>query len=63
MRSPPSLGTQCVSLPADVSTVEGCRGLAAAYSEKESKLDILVNNAVQPGARILKPFPNQAGIR
>ncbi|MCM2253350.1 MAG: SDR family oxidoreductase [Ramlibacter sp.] len=35
----------CFALPADVSTVEGARGLAAAYSAKQASLDILVNNA------------------
>jgi NAD(P)-dependent dehydrogenase (short-subunit alcohol dehydrogenase family) len=47
-----SLGP-CVSLPADVSTVEGARGLAAAYGEREQALDILVNNA---GAAWGAPF-------
>jgi NAD(P)-dependent dehydrogenase (short-subunit alcohol dehydrogenase family) len=47
-----SLGT-CVSLPADVSTVEGARALAAAITERESALDILVNNA---GAAWGEPF-------
>jgi NAD(P)-dependent dehydrogenase (short-subunit alcohol dehydrogenase family) len=35
----------CVSLPADVSTVEGVRALVDAYARHESALDILVNNA------------------
>ncbi len=35
----------CVSLPADVSSVEGAHALVAAYSRHESVLDILVNNA------------------
>jgi NAD(P)-dependent dehydrogenase (short-subunit alcohol dehydrogenase family) len=35
----------CFALPADVSTVEGAKGLAAAYAAKEGSLDILVNNA------------------
>ena len=35
----------CVSLPADVSTVEGAKALVAAYAKHESTLDILVNNA------------------
>jgi len=35
----------CVSLPADVSTVEGARSLADTYARHESSLDILVNNA------------------
>jgi NAD(P)-dependent dehydrogenase (short-subunit alcohol dehydrogenase family) len=36
---------ECVSLPADCSTEEGCRGLAAALAEREPALHILVNNA------------------
>ena len=43
----------CVSLPADVSTVEGVKALAAAYAQHESELDILVNNA---GAAWGEPF-------
>jgi len=35
----------CVSLPADVSTVEGAQALADAYARHEGALDILVNNA------------------
>ncbi|OUM00263.1 SDR family oxidoreductase [Variovorax sp. JS1663] len=35
----------CVSLPADVSTLEGAKALVAAYAKHESTLDILVNNA------------------
>jgi NAD(P)-dependent dehydrogenase (short-subunit alcohol dehydrogenase family) len=46
-------GGRCVSLPQDVSTVEGCRALAAAYARHESSLDILVNNA---GAAWLAEF-------
>ena len=43
----------CVSLPMDVSTVEGARALAAAYGRHENSLDILVNNA---GAAWMAPF-------
>jgi NAD(P)-dependent dehydrogenase (short-subunit alcohol dehydrogenase family) len=46
-------GGTCISLPQDVSTVEGCKALAAAYASHESKLDILVNNA---GAAWGAPF-------
>ncbi len=35
----------CVSLPADVSTLEGAQALVDAYAKHEDKLDILVNNA------------------
>lgn len=43
----------CISLPGDVSTVEGARALAAAYTAHEPQLDILVNNA---GAAWGAPF-------
>ena len=46
-------GGTCISLPQDVSTVEGCKALAARYAEHESRLDILVNNA---GAAWGAPF-------
>ncbi|QDX25676.1 SDR family oxidoreductase [Sphingomonas suaedae] len=39
------LGPNCIPLPMDVSTVEGCKALAAAMAEREDHLDILVNNA------------------
>ena len=35
----------CVSLPGDVSTLEGVHALVAAYRQHEQTLDILVNNA------------------
>jgi NAD(P)-dependent dehydrogenase (short-subunit alcohol dehydrogenase family) len=35
----------CVSLPADVSTLEGAQALVDAYARHEDRLDILVNNA------------------
>lgn len=47
-----SLG-HCVSLPADVSTLEGANALVAAYTAHEPQLDILVNNA---GAAWGAPF-------
>lgn len=43
----------CVSLPADVSSLEGIQGLVAAYLAHEASLDILVNNA---GAAWGEPF-------
>ncbi len=46
-------GGTCIALPQDVSTVEGCKALAARFAEHESKLDILVNNA---GAAWGAPF-------
>jgi NAD(P)-dependent dehydrogenase (short-subunit alcohol dehydrogenase family) len=46
-------GGACVSMPADVSTLEGTRALAVALTAREPKLDILVNNA---GAAWLAEF-------
>ncbi len=48
-----ALGEGCISLPQDLSTVEGCKALAARLGELEPKLDILVNNA---GAAWGAPF-------
>ena len=39
------LGPQCVSIPVDISTVEGCKMLTERYLSHEDKLDILLNNA------------------
>jgi NAD(P)-dependent dehydrogenase (short-subunit alcohol dehydrogenase family) len=47
----------CVSLPADVSTVEGAHGLAAAYAMHEGSLDILVNNAGAAWGAAYDEFP------
>jgi NAD(P)-dependent dehydrogenase (short-subunit alcohol dehydrogenase family) len=43
----------CFAMPADLSTVEGVRALAASLTAREPKLDILVNNA---GAAWLAEF-------
>jgi NAD(P)-dependent dehydrogenase (short-subunit alcohol dehydrogenase family) len=49
----------CFALPADVSTVEGARGLAAAYAAKEGSLDILVNNAGAAWGESFDTFPEK----
>lgn len=36
---------ECVSLPADVSSLDGVRQLVSEYQRHEQRLDILVNNA------------------
>ena len=40
-----ALGPNCIALPADISTVDGCKELAAKLAALEPRLDILVNNA------------------
>ena len=51
-------GGVCLALPQDVSTVEGCRALAATYAQAEpGGLDILVNNAGAAWAAPFDDFP------
>ena len=47
----------CVSLPADVSTLEGAQALVDAYSKHEGSLDILVNNAGAAWGAPYEEFP------
>jgi NAD(P)-dependent dehydrogenase (short-subunit alcohol dehydrogenase family) len=47
----------CVSLPADVSTLEGAQALVDAYAEHEGSLDILVNNAGAAWGAPYEEFP------
>ncbi|MEO0878794.1 MAG: SDR family oxidoreductase [Pseudomonadota bacterium] len=49
----------CVSLPQDVSTVDGCKALAARYGEHEGALDILVNNAGAAWGEPFEDFPEK----
>ena len=46
-------GDRVIGIPGDVSTVEGCKALAAEIAKREDKLDILINNA---GAAWGAPF-------
>jgi NAD(P)-dependent dehydrogenase (short-subunit alcohol dehydrogenase family) len=47
----------CISLPIDVSTVEGARQLTAALQQREPALDILVNNAGAAWGEDFDTFP------
>ena len=47
------LGSNCIAVPQDISTVEGCNALAAIMAEREDSIDVLVNNA---GAAWGEPF-------
>ena len=51
------LGPDCIPLPMDVSTVDGCKALAAAMAEREDHLDILVNNAGAAWGMPFEEFP------
>lgn len=53
------LGDGCVSLPADLSTLDGCRALAGQLAALEPRLDILVNNAGAAWGAPFETFPEQ----
>lgn len=53
----------CTSLPADLSTEDGCRGLAEAYRSHSSSLSILVNNAGATWGAPLEEFDDAAWDR
>jgi NAD(P)-dependent dehydrogenase (short-subunit alcohol dehydrogenase family) len=50
-------GDKVIGIPGDVSTVEGCKAIAAAIAERESKLDILINNAGAAWGAPFEEFP------
>src|SRR5450631_249921 len=52
-------GGVCISIPMDISTVDGAKALAAALHAHEPKLDILVNNAGAAWGASFDNFPEQ----
>jgi len=50
---------RCVSLPADLSTMEGVEHLCKEISEREEKLHILVNNAGAAWGEAIETFPEK----
>jgi NAD(P)-dependent dehydrogenase (short-subunit alcohol dehydrogenase family) len=48
---------ECISIPANVSTLDGVNALVAAYAARESTLDILVNNAGAAWGEAFDTFP------
>ena len=53
------LGEQCVALPQDISTVDGCRALAGQLAQREERLDVLVNNAGAAWGEPFETFPEK----
>jgi len=51
---------QCISIPADLSTMEGIAALVGQLGGREEKLDILVNNAGATWGAPLEEFPEGA---
>lgn len=54
---------ECIFIPEDVSTIDGCRRLATKFSEMEPSLDILVNNAGTSWGCDFEKFPEQGWDR
>jgi 2-deoxy-D-gluconate 3-dehydrogenase len=50
-------GGQCEALPADLSKLEGVTALAKAFAERETHLDVLVNNAGASWGAPIDTFP------
>ncbi|MEM7218683.1 MAG: SDR family NAD(P)-dependent oxidoreductase [Pseudomonadota bacterium] len=50
-------GGECIALPADLATVEGTAAVAAELSERESRLDVLINNAGASWGAPIDEFP------
>lgn len=50
---------ECISIPCDLSSLEGVQYLADAIKEREARLDILVNNAGATWGETLDSFPEQ----
>lgn len=50
-------GDRVIGIPGDVSTVEGCKALAAEIAKRESRLDILINNAGAAWGAPFEEFP------
>ena len=51
------LGGECISLPANLADLAGVDALAAALGQRESRLDVLVNNAGVSWGAPLDEFP------
>jgi NAD(P)-dependent dehydrogenase (short-subunit alcohol dehydrogenase family) len=51
---------QCTAIPSDISTVEGCQALADEIASRESRLDVLVNNAGVTWSEDIDAFSEKA---
>ncbi len=56
-------GGTCVALPADLSGSDGAAELAAALSEREDHLDVVINNAGQAWGAPFESFPEKGWDR
>ncbi|HUY21991.1 MAG TPA: SDR family NAD(P)-dependent oxidoreductase [Acidimicrobiales bacterium] len=54
---------ECISLPADLATEDGCRALASTLAEREERLHVLVNNAGNTWGAPFEEFDDAAWER
>jgi len=52
-----NFGGECISIPANLASLEGVESLAAEFGKREQRLDILVNNAGASWGAPLSEFP------
>ena len=52
---------ECISIPANLSSLDGVHYLAGEIGDREGKLDILVNNAGATWGAPLGEFPERCG--
>ena len=50
-------GGECISIPADMSTLPAIEGFAKEFQSREEKLDVLINNAGVAWGAPLEEFP------
>ena len=50
-------GGECISLPADMSTLAGIEGFVNEFNQREEHLDVLINNAGVAWGAPLEEFP------
>lgn len=50
-------GGECISIPADMSTLAGIEGFCAEFNQREDHLDVLINNAGVAWGAPLDEFP------
>ena len=54
---------ECIAIPCDINSLDGCRELAAAVAAREDRLHLLVNNAGLTWSAPIDEFPEKAWDR